>query len=110
MIRSLRTGPPMALFAAHSSLGPRHLPWRLPLSLHRWGRRAKAVRWQRLAQLDPAEEAVRRVPGIKVLFTTGHTPNATVHNGVVDPGVELIPKPFTLEQLARKVHCVLDSE
>ncbi len=57
-----------------------------------------------------AEEAVRRVPGIKVLYTTGYTPNAIVHNGVVDPGVQLIPKPFTLEQLARKVHAVLDSE
>jgi hypothetical protein len=50
------------------------------------------------------------VPGIKVLYTTGYTPNAIVHNGVVDPGVQLISKPFTLEQLARKVHAVLDSE
>jgi signal transduction histidine kinase len=57
-----------------------------------------------------AEEAVRRVPGIKVLYTTGYTPNAIVHNGVVDPGVQLISKPFTLEQLARKVHAVLESE
>jgi signal transduction histidine kinase len=57
-----------------------------------------------------AEEALRRVPGLKVLYTTGYTPNAIVHNGVVDPGVQLISKPFTLEQLARKVHAVLDSE
>jgi signal transduction histidine kinase len=57
-----------------------------------------------------AEEVVRRVPGIKVLYTTGYTPNAIVHNGVVDPGVQLISKPFTLEQLARKVHAVLNSE
>ena len=57
-----------------------------------------------------AEEAVRRVPGLKVLYTTGYTPNAIVHNGVVDPGVQLISKPFTLEQLARKVHAVLDGE
>ena len=57
-----------------------------------------------------AEEAMRRVPGIKVLYTTGYTPNAIVHNGVVDPGVQLISKPFTLEQLARKVHAVFDSE
>ncbi len=57
-----------------------------------------------------AEEAMRRIPGIKVLYTTGYTPNAIVHNGIVDPGVQLISKPFTLEQLARKVHAVLDSE
>ncbi|MFO1061381.1 MAG: ATP-binding protein [Dongiaceae bacterium] len=56
-----------------------------------------------------AEEAARRRPGIKVLYTTGYTANAIVHNGVVDRGVELIPKPFALDQLARKVRSVLDS-
>jgi signal transduction histidine kinase len=55
-----------------------------------------------------AEEAARRRPGIKVLYTTGYTANAIVHNGVVDRGVELIPKPFALDQLARKVRSVLD--
>jgi DNA-binding response OmpR family regulator len=42
-----------------------------------------------------------------VLFTTGYTRNAVVHNGVLDPGVSLITKPFTLEQLAAKVREVL---
>jgi signal transduction histidine kinase len=55
-----------------------------------------------------AEEAVRRRPGLKVLYTTGYTANAIVHNGVVDRGVELIPKPFALDQLARKVRSMLD--
>jgi hypothetical protein len=32
-----------------------------------------------------------------------------IHNGVLDPGVELIGKPFTLEELAAKVREVLDS-
>ena len=50
-----------------------------------------------------AEEARRRRPDLKVLFTTGYTRNAVVHNGVLDPGVELIGKPFTLEELAAKV-------
>jgi signal transduction histidine kinase/ActR/RegA family two-component response regulator len=50
-----------------------------------------------------AEEAWRRRPDLKVLFTTGYTRNAIVHNGVLDPGVHLIGKPFNLEQLAHKL-------
>ena len=55
-----------------------------------------------------AEEALRRRPGLKVLYTTGYTPNAVVHGGVLDAGVELLTKPFTLEQLATKVKAVLN--
>ncbi|MBB5712297.1 PAS domain-containing hybrid sensor histidine kinase/response regulator [Sphingomonas xinjiangensis] len=56
-----------------------------------------------------ADEALRRRPGIKVLFTTGYTRNAIVHNGRLDPGVNLIGKPFSFENLAAKVREVLDS-
>jgi signal transduction histidine kinase len=56
-----------------------------------------------------ADMALERRPGLKVLFTTGYTRNAVVHNGIVDPGVQLIGKPFTLEQLAMKVDEVLRS-
>ena len=38
-----------------------------------------------------------------MLFTTGYTRNAIVHNGTLDEGVELIVKPFTFEALASKV-------
>jgi PAS domain S-box-containing protein len=55
-----------------------------------------------------ADEALRRRPNLKVLFTTGYTQNAVVHNGVLDAGVELIGKPFTIEELATKVRAVLD--
>ncbi|XYD09099.1 response regulator [Methylobacterium sp. NMS12] len=54
-----------------------------------------------------AEEALRRRPELKVLYTTGFTRNAVVHNGVLDPGTNFLPKPFTLEQLASKVREVL---
>ena len=55
-----------------------------------------------------ADEARRRRPDLKVLFTTGYTRNAVVHNGVLEPGVDLIGKPFNLEELAAKVREVLD--
>jgi CheY-like chemotaxis protein len=55
-----------------------------------------------------AEEALAGRPGLKVLFTTGFTRNAVVHNGVLDPGVNFIAKPFTLDQLAAKLREVLD--
>ncbi len=56
-----------------------------------------------------ADEALRRRPDLKVLFTTGYTRNAVVHGGVLDPGVNFLSKPFSLEQLASKVRAVLDA-
>jgi PAS domain S-box-containing protein len=55
-----------------------------------------------------ADDARMLRPGLKVLYTSGYTRNAVVHNGVVDPGVELIGKPFTVDQLAAKVREILD--
>jgi len=57
-----------------------------------------------------ADEALRRRPGIKVLFTTGYTRNAIVHNGQLDAGVNLIGKPFTFRELAMKVRHLLDRD
>jgi hypothetical protein len=50
-----------------------------------------------------------RSPSLKVLYTTGYTRDAIVHNGVLDADVQLISKPFTLEQLANKVMELCDS-
>ena len=55
-----------------------------------------------------ANEAVRRRPGLKVLFTTGYTRNAIVHHGRLDPGLEMIGKPFSSDELTRKVRAILD--
>ena len=44
-----------------------------------------------------------------MLFTTGYSRNAVVHNGVLDAGVELMGKPFTLEELATRVRQVLEA-
>lgn len=51
----------------------------------------------------------QKSPGLKVLYTTGYTRNAVVHNGVLDHGVALLTKPFTVEDLALKLRAVLES-
>ncbi|MBV8118834.1 MAG: CHASE3 domain-containing protein, partial [Alphaproteobacteria bacterium] len=54
-----------------------------------------------------AEEARRRSPNLKILYTTGYARNAIVHNGILDAGVDLLGKPFTTEALARKLEQML---
>jgi signal transduction histidine kinase/CheY-like chemotaxis protein len=56
-----------------------------------------------------ADQALTLRPDLKVLFTTGYTRNAIVHNGRLDEDVSLITKPFTFEGLASKVRNLLDS-
>ena len=47
-------------------------------------------------------------PDLKVLFTTGYTRNAIVHNGMLDTGTQLLSKPFSIDDLAAKVRSMLD--
>ncbi|NEX59546.1 response regulator [Noviherbaspirillum galbum] len=56
---------------------------------------------------DLARQAKRLYPRIEVLFTSGYTQNAIVHGGRLDPGVELISKPYRREDLARKIRQLL---
>ena len=53
------------------------------------------------------QEARNRLPDLKVLYTTGYARNAIVHHGLLDADVELLPKPFTVETLGRKIRQVL---
>jgi signal transduction histidine kinase/DNA-binding response OmpR family regulator len=55
-----------------------------------------------------ADEALKRRPGLKVLFTTGYARNAIVHHGRLDSDVEMIGKPFTYADLAAKIRSVID--
>jgi PAS domain S-box-containing protein len=55
-----------------------------------------------------ADEAVKRRPSLRVLFTSGYTENAIVHHGRLDPGVLLLPKPYRKSDLARMVRMAMD--
>ena len=55
-----------------------------------------------------AEEAAKLRAGVKILYTTGYTRNAVVHNGVLDPGTEFLAKPYAAAALAAKLRAVLD--
>ena len=55
-----------------------------------------------------ADEARRRRPDLRVLFTTGYTRNAIIHHGRLDAEVDLLTKPFTSEALVKKVRQILD--
>jgi PAS domain S-box-containing protein len=48
-------------------------------------------------------------PGLIVLFMTGYSRNAIVHQGRLDPGIELIQKPVTQDQLATRIRALLDA-
>jgi signal transduction histidine kinase/ActR/RegA family two-component response regulator len=49
------------------------------------------------------DAAALRRPGLKVLFMTGYAENAAFTNGVLEPGMALITKPFALDQLASRI-------
>ncbi|WP_029531959.1 hybrid sensor histidine kinase/response regulator [Rhizobium phaseoli] len=56
-----------------------------------------------------ARLARARLPDIAVLYTSGYTEDSIVHGGRLDPGLELLSKPYTREDLARKIRHVLAS-
>ncbi|MGW8267643.1 MAG: ATP-binding protein [Longimicrobiales bacterium] len=59
---------------------------------------------------DLAREAREYDPGLPVLFTSGYTEDAIIHNGRLEPGVHLLTKPYWVGQLAQKVKEVMGGE
>src|SRR6201995_6205393 len=57
-----------------------------------------------------ARKAKERLPNLAILFTSGYTENAIVHGGRLDRGVELLGKPYSRDQLARKIRHVLEAQ
>jgi CheY-like chemotaxis protein len=56
-----------------------------------------------------AQKARRQRPQLKVLFTSGYTPESVVHQGKLDAGIHLLSKPYRRDGLARKIREVLDN-
>ncbi|MGN6667721.1 MAG: PAS domain S-box protein [Trinickia sp.] len=54
-----------------------------------------------------ADEVRAQRPELPILFTTGYARNAIVHHGRLDPGINLLPKPFTYAELADKLSRML---
>ena len=55
-----------------------------------------------------ADAARRRRPDLKILFVTGYAENAAVGNGHLEPGMEVITKPFAMTDLANKITDMLE--
>ncbi|WP_430246161.1 PAS domain S-box protein [Neorhizobium sp. DAR64861/K0K2] len=62
-----------------------------------------------LKSSELARKAKERMQHIGVLFTSGYTENSIVHGGRLDPGVQLLSKPYSREQLAHKIRHVLNN-
>ncbi len=59
-------------------------------------------------QLADAARNVR--PGLKVLFMTGYAENAAPASGFLEPGMEIITKPFAIEALATRIRTMITAK
>jgi signal transduction histidine kinase/ActR/RegA family two-component response regulator len=57
-----------------------------------------------------ADQIAKRVPELKVLYTSGYAENAIVHHGRLDPGVLLLAKPYRKADLARMVRAAVEKD
>jgi len=55
-----------------------------------------------------AKRLISQYPGMRVLYMSGYVKNFISHQGILEKGMEYIQKPFTVNELARKVREVLD--
>jgi DNA-binding response OmpR family regulator len=50
----------------------------------------------------------RRARSLKILFMTGYTENAAINGGFLEPGMELLTKPFAIDALAQKLSAMIE--
>jgi len=59
---------------------------------------------------DLSKKMIQLFPDLKCLFMSGYTANVIAHHGVLDSGMQFIQKPFSRQDLAKKIREVLDEE
>lgn len=64
----------------------------------------------RVRSVELAEQASLLIPGLKVLFTSGYPRDEIGQGGRLGPEVNLLQKPYGLEELAKRIRAVLDHE
>ncbi len=57
-----------------------------------------------------AEKINEKMPDMKILFTSGYTDDAVMRKGIIETNTNFIPKPFTFDDLSRKIRKILDAE
>jgi CheY-like chemotaxis protein len=57
---------------------------------------------------EVAQAVTSMRPGTQVLYTSGYTDSAIGHHGVLEPGIAFLQKPFSADDLTRKVRALLD--
>jgi hypothetical protein len=57
---------------------------------------------------EVAKAVISMRPGTHVLYISGYTDQAIGHHGVLEPGIAFLQKPFSADELARKVRAILD--
>ncbi len=62
-----------------------------------------------VSAIELAERARARHPALRVLFTSGYTENAMIHNGRLDEGINLLSKPYGRAELASAVRTLLSA-
>jgi PAS domain S-box-containing protein len=55
-----------------------------------------------------AEKLTSRYPDLKVMFMSGYTADTIAHQGVLDDGIAFIQKPFSIQDMIKKIRCLLD--
>ncbi len=56
-----------------------------------------------------AEEIVKFIPGIKILFTSGYTDTHIVRSGRLEEGINFLLKPFSIQDISKKIRLILEN-
>ena len=59
---------------------------------------------------EMADAARAKRPKLKVLFITGYAENAAITNGHLEPGMQVMSKPFSMDKLASRIRSIIEKD